>query len=211
MLIAGAQGHAIEVLQILEENTVSPITFFDDVTRNMESKVLNKYQVLRSIEEAKSHFNVNTHYILGLGTPKNRKIIYTKLNNLGGICTSVYANSARIGKHCILETGLNVMHHTFIANNVSIGKGSLINVHASIHHDARIGDFVEVAPGARILGRTTVGNNTFVGANACVLPDVKIGNNVVVGAGAMINKNIPDNVTVVGIPGKIIKSNRNAF
>ena len=37
---------------------------------------------------------------------------------------------------------------------------------------------------------------------------VEIGKNVIVGAGSLVNKSIPDNVTVVGVPARIIK-NRN--
>lgn len=33
---------------------------------------------------------------------------------------------------------------------------------------------------------------------------IKIGNNVKIGANAVVLKNVPDNVTVVGIPGKIV-------
>jgi len=34
---------------------------------------------------------------------------------------------------------------------------------------------------------------------------VEIGKNVIVGAGTLINKNIPDNVTVAGVPARIIR------
>ena len=40
-----------------------------------------------------------------------------------------------------------------------------------------------------------------VGNGAKVLGPIKIGNNVKIGANAVILKNVPDNVTVVGVPG----------
>ena len=46
-----------------------------------------------------------------------------------------------------------------------------------------------------------LGNNVMVGSGAKVLGPIKIGNNVKIGANAVILKNVPDNVTVVGVPG----------
>jgi acetyltransferase-like isoleucine patch superfamily enzyme len=48
-----------------------------------------------------------------------------------------------------------------------------------------------------------VGNNSFVGANAVIKQGISIGNNVMIGAGSVVLKNIPDNVTVMGVPAQI--------
>lgn len=50
-----------------------------------------------------------------------------------------------------------------------------------------------------------IGDNVWIGANVIVLPGVSIGSNVVIGAGSLITKDIPDNVVVVGNPGKIVR------
>ena len=54
-------------------------------------------------------------------------------------------------------------------------------------------------------GCPTIGDNVFKGTNSCILGNVKIGNNVVIAAGAVVVHDVPDNVTVAGIPAKIIK------
>ena len=43
-----------------------------------------------------------------------------------------------------------------------------------------------------------------VGCGAKILGPIKIGNNVKVGANAVVTKNVEDNMTVVGIPGKVL-------
>ncbi len=204
MLIAGSGGHAKEILQILIEDEVNPIVFFNDVSASTEDKLYNTYAILKDINLAKALFLENSDFILGLGNPYNREKVYNKLTQIGGKCISAIANSACISKYCMLDEGLNIMTHTFIGNSSIIKKGSLINSHASIHHDTYVGCFSEIAPGARILGGATIGNFTFIGANASILPNVKIGNNVVVGAGAVITKDVPDNATIVGVPGKFV-------
>ena len=51
-----------------------------------------------------------------------------------------------------------------------------------------------------------IGKNCIIGAGACVLGNIKIGNNVKIGANSVVVTDVPDNCTVVGIPGEIIKN-----
>lgn len=82
-----------------------------------------------------------------------------------------------------------------------------------------IGDNVTLAPRVHILchdastktflnytkiGRVSIGNNVFIGAESVVLPGVHIGNNVVIGANSTVTHDIPDNSVAVGSPAKVI-------
>lgn len=82
-----------------------------------------------------------------------------------------------------------------------------------------IGDNVTMAPRVHILchdastkhfmnytkiGRVTIGDNVFIGAESVVLPGVTIGNNVIVGANSTVTHDIPDNTVVAGTPAKLI-------
>lgn len=69
-------------------------------------------------------------------------------------------------------------------------------------HDASTKQFI----GYTKIGRVTIGNNVFVGADTVILPGVTIGNNVVIGAHSTITHDIPDNSVVVGSPAKIMCS-----
>ncbi len=51
----------------------------------------------------------------------------------------------------------------------------------------------------------TLGNNVVVGAGAKILGNIKIGNNVNVGANAVVVREVPNNSTVVGVPGRIAR------
>lgn len=53
-------------------------------------------------------------------------------------------------------------------------------------------------------GYPTLGDNVFVGPNACVLGNLRIGNNVAIGAGAIVIDDVPDNSVVAGNPGKVV-------
>ena len=51
----------------------------------------------------------------------------------------------------------------------------------------------------------TIGNNVVIGTGAKVLGNIHIGNHVRVGAGSVVVRPVPDNSTVVGIPGRIVR------
>ncbi|MEG2639221.1 MAG: serine O-acetyltransferase EpsC, partial [Clostridiales bacterium] len=50
----------------------------------------------------------------------------------------------------------------------------------------------------------TLGHNVVVSSNAIVLGSITIGNNVKIGAGSVVINDVPDNCTVVGVPGRIV-------
>lgn len=67
-------------------------------------------------------------------------------------------------------------------------------------HDAS----TKVHMGYTKIGKVTIGNNVFIGAESVVLPNVTIGNNVIVGANSTVTKDIPANMVAAGNPAKII-------
>jgi len=97
----------------------------------------------------------------------------------------------------------------------TIGKGLFIDhgMGVVIGETSEIGDNVTIFQGATLGGtgkekgkrHPTIGDNTIISAGAKVLGSIKIGKNVIIGAGAVVIKSVPDNVTVVGVPGKIVK------
>ena len=52
----------------------------------------------------------------------------------------------------------------------------------------------------------TIGDNVWIGGNACIMPGVTIGDNVVIGAGSVVTKDIPDNVIAAGNLCRIIRT-----
>jgi maltose O-acetyltransferase len=54
------------------------------------------------------------------------------------------------------------------------------------------------------VGRVTIGDRAFIGANATILMNVKIGEDVIVSAGSVVTKDVPDNCVVSGVPAEIV-------
>jgi serine O-acetyltransferase len=82
-----------------------------------------------------------------------------------------------------------------------------------IGETAEIGDDVLVYQNVTLGGtgnergkrHPTLGNNVVVGAGAKILGGIHIGNNARIGAGAVVVHPVPDNSTVVGIPGRVVR------
>jgi sugar O-acyltransferase (sialic acid O-acetyltransferase NeuD family) len=114
------------------------------------------------------------------------------------------AATATIAEDATLGAGTVVLHHAHVGPASTVGQATIINTSAVVEHDCTIGDAVHVAPGAIVLGDVTVGNGTVVGSRACVLPGIRVGADVTIGAGAVVTENVPDGVTVVGVPARPI-------
>ncbi|MGG0744641.1 serine acetyltransferase [Priestia megaterium] len=101
---------------------------------------------------------------------------------------------AKIGKN------LQLPHH---------GNGVIID-------NATIGDNVIIRPHV-VIGKTykggskcaTIGNNVDIGVGAKILGDITIGDNVMIGANAVVVKDVPSNVTVVGVPAQIVQKSKS--
>ena len=87
------------------------------------------------------------------------------------------------------------------ATGIVIGETAIIGDHVMIYQGVTLGG-VSTSKGKR---HPTLGNHVVIGANASVLGNINIGNRVRIGAGSVVVKDVPDDSTVVGVPGKIVK------
>jgi acetyltransferase-like isoleucine patch superfamily enzyme len=99
---------------------------------------------------------------------------------------------------------------TFIscAQKIVIGKHVLIapNVYISDHsHEYQNIKLPILNQDISGIKTVEIGDGTWIGTNAVILPGVTIGKNVVIGANSVVTKSIPDFSVAVGAPAKIIK------
>ena len=112
--------------------------------------------------------------------------------------TAWLSPSARVGG------GSVVFAHAAIQAQVLIGSAAILNTGCSVDHDVQLGDGVHICPGARLAGEVQVGDRSWIGIGASVIQQIRIGADVRVGAGAAVVRDLPDGVTAVGVPARVL-------
>jgi len=193
--IYGASGHGKVVLDCMNANNMQIAGYVDD---DLSKKSFMNYPVYQS-----SIISVAVDKVIfGIGVNSIRKALAMKYNfNY----LTVSHSSASVSPYSSIGRGSVVFHHCVIQSGSSIGIHCIINTKASIDHDCSIGDYVHVSPGAILCGNVTVDDLSWIGAGSVIIQGISIGKNVMIGAGSVIIRDVPDNVIVVGNPGKIIK------
>ena len=82
------------------------------------------------------------------------------------------------GSSCILTT------------NISIGKHAILNRGIQVGHDSSIGRFFSAMPGSILSGNVSIGDCVYMGTNSSVREKVSICDNVTVGMGSYVYKDI---------------------
>jgi sugar O-acyltransferase (sialic acid O-acetyltransferase NeuD family) len=112
--------------------------------------------------------------------------------------TAWVSPSAHIGSATV------VFAQAVIHAQALIGSGAILNTACSVDHDAQLGDGVHICPGANLAGEVYVGHRSWIGIGSSVIQQVRIGADVTVGAGAAVVRDLPDGVTAVGVPARVL-------
>lgn len=88
------------------------------------------------------------------------------------------------------------------------GMGVVIGETAVIGDDVILYQGVTLGGTGKDRGKRhpTLGSHVVVGTGAKVLGNITIGNNVKIGAGSVVVHSVPDDSTVVGIPGRVVRT-----
>lgn len=110
-----------------------------------------------------------------------------------------------IGPGCAIGMGA-----TLTASwSVTLGSRVLLarNVYVSDHgHEYREVDRAIMEQGVTEPRAVAIGDDTWLGQNACILPGVRIGRHCVVGANAVVTRDVPDFTVVAGVPAVVIRA-----
>lgn len=199
--IIGAGGHGQVVLDCAREAGFAVLGFLDD-----DKELIGKYiQGIRVIGPSNYAKEIEYPVVVAIGDNRKRKLVIERLALKEERFATIIHPKAIIGSDVVIFSGSMILGGVVINTSTVIGKHTILNTSSSIDHHNEIGDFVHIAPGVHTGGYVDVGELSFIGLGASIINDVKIGKEVVIGAGSVVIRDIPDNVTVVGVPARVIR------
>src|ERR1035438_3617299 len=113
------------------------------------------------------------------------------LSQLARLITGIEIHpGAQIGRRLFIDHGMGVVigETTIVGDDVTLYQGVTLGGTGKEH-------------GKR---HPTIEDNVVVGGGAKILGNITVGKNCRIGAGSVVLRNVPDNSTVVGVPGHII-------
>ena len=114
-----------------------------------------------------------------------------------------------LSQHAKWTTGVEIHPAATIGRRLVIdhGTGIVIGATTEIGDDCLLYQGVTLG-GTGIAGgkrHPTLGNNVMVGSGAKILGPITVGDNARVAANAVVLRDVPENSTVVGVPGRIVR------
>ena len=138
------------------------------------------------------------HRIAHLLNNLNFKFIARLISQIARFFTGIEIHpGAKIGKRLFIDHGMGIV----------IGETATIGNNCTIYHGVTLGGTGK----DKYKRHPDLGNNVIVGCGAKILGPIKIGNNVKIGANAVVLKEVPDNSTIVGVPGITKNTNEDGF
>lgn len=142
---------------------------------------------------------------VAIGANRLREKLAAKVIAQGYRLVNAISPLAMISPSARLGNGVAIMAGATVNADSAIADLAIINTGATVDHDCRIGRAVHIAPQCGLAGNVTVGDGSMLGIGCKVIPEQTIGANVVLGAGSVVISSIPDGVTAVGVPARIIR------
>jgi sugar O-acyltransferase (sialic acid O-acetyltransferase NeuD family) len=209
VVIIGAGGHAREVLDILlicqaSGQEIELLGFVDENPDN-RGQTLDGFPVLGNFRWFEGVDRSEIEVICAVGMPLVCHKLARQAQALGLRFASAISPRACISPNTRIGQGVMIFPHAIVSTGAVIGDHVILNVAVTVSHDTVVGDFCNINPGVHLAGNVTVGEGCYVGMGTSIIQGVTIGPWSIVGAGAVVVRDVPANVTAVGVPARVIK------
>lgn len=202
LAILGASGHGKVVADTAELCGWGCIEFFDDAWPGRHQN--GAWDVVGDSAALLARAQEYDGVVVAIGNNSVRQDKLDQLRGVGATLVSLVHPDATLSRYAVIGEGSVVFAGAVVNADAKIADGAILNTGCSIDHDCLLGSCIHVSPGARLAGGVTVKDLSWIGIGASVRQLVQIGARVTVGAGAAVVADVPDSVTVAGVPARIL-------
>lgn len=206
VVVLGAGGHGKVVADVALSGGAEVVAFLDDSPAKVGSRIWDIPVISWEAFVASAAAN-GAAFALGIGDNAARERAAQRVRSRGLALATLVHPAAAIARTAKLSAGTVVMAGAAVNPDAVIGEGCIVNTGAVVEHDCVLGAFAHLSPNVALGGGVAVGARTHLGLGAVALPLVRIGADVRVGAGAVVHRDVPDGLTVVGVPARPMERN----
>lgn len=203
LAIFGAGGHGKVVAEIAIAVGWQEVVFYDDEFPS--KKFLGDHVVSGNLDHFVSDAASYDGLHIAIGSNNIRFNLIEKLEDREINLPNIIHSSAVISKTASLAGAVCVMPGVIVNAGSEIGTGVILNTASLVDHDCKISNAAHISPGAHLGGGVNVGSRSWVGIGASVIQGIKIGSDAIIGAGSVVIRDVPSDVTSVGVPSRVIR------
>lgn len=210
IILIGAGGHAQVVADLLMRmcdagTAIDPIGYLDDNPSLWHTTRLG-LPILGGLDQLPQLPHDGVLVAIGSNTIRQHlfAMLHTQRENL---ITAIHPR-ATIAPDVTIGLGTVICANVVINSGSTIGDNVILNTACTVDHHNQIGSHTHIAPGVHLGGEVNIGEGTLVGIGATVMPQKRIGEWSVIGAGAVVTRDVPERMTVVGVPAHPIQQTK---
>lgn len=197
-MIVGAGGHARVIVSAIRASGDKVSAVFDDDPRLWGKRMMG-IPIQGPVDRLIGHPG---RAIVGVGDAGLRKSLAERLQLRWA---TVIHPLSFVDPAVPLGSGAVIFAGGIVQPESVIGEHVIVNTGATVDHNCTVHDYAQIAPNATLCGNVMVGVGSFLGAGAVVLENLSIGKWSTIGGGSTVIRNVPNYVTAVGSPARIIK------
>jgi sugar O-acyltransferase (sialic acid O-acetyltransferase NeuD family) len=208
ILIIGSQGHAKVIIDLIQLSELYEIVGLIDDFRS-KGEIVENYHILGGIEDI-PRLQTELRFssgVIAIGDNWVRNKVYLNIMNLASNFNfiSLVHPKASVAGNVVIEEGSVVMAGAVINSSARIGKHCIINTRSSVDHDSVLEDFSSIAPGVTLGGWTKIKSYSAIGIGTTIKDRITIGEHTIIGAGSLVLKDIKNLTIAYGSPCKSIR------